>query len=274
VNAANKQPAASKCRINLNLTEGVLQKLTNYQTKLNMDYAEEQRSELEALEAIYPSEFTVLSENPNAFTIVTRTTEYEETGEGHTALLKFIMTPKYPEEVPQIEIVPEEEDDQTNLEPEESEDLLSVLAQNAEENTGMAMIFTLVSVALEWLNERHDSSVKEKEDEEERIRLQAEEEEQKRFEGTRVSIQTFIEWKTKFDEEMTTKKMKEENVKEKDTSNKKLTGKELFMRDKTLIDSDLTFDDGDDADAVPIDESLFEDLEDLDIGEEDDDDED
>lgn len=47
----------------------------------------------------------------------------------------------------------------------------------AEENTGMAMIFTLVSVALEWLNERWDSSVKEKEDEEEKRRLQDEEEE-------------------------------------------------------------------------------------------------
>jgi len=236
-----------------------------------MDYAEEQKSELEALEAIYPSEFAILSEDPIAFTIVTRTTEFEDTGEGHTALLKFIMTPKYPEEVPQIEIVPAEEDDETNLEPEECEDLLSVLTQNAEENTGMAMIFTLVSVAMEWLNERHDSCVKEKEDEEERKRLEEEEAEQKRFEGTRVSIQTFIEWKTKFDEEIMSKKMKEE-IKEKEAANRKLTGRELFMRDKTLIDSDLKFDEGDDADSVPIDESLFEDLEDLDIGDEDDED--
>jgi hypothetical protein len=238
-----------------------------------MDYAEEQRSELEALEAIYPSEFTILSEDPIAFTIVTKTTEFEDTGEGHTALLKFILTPKYPEEVPRIEVVPAEEDDQTNLEPEEIEDLLSVLSQQAEENTGMAMIFTLVSVTLEWLNERHDSSVKEKEDAEEMKRLQEEEEEQKRFDGTRVTIQTFIEWKTKFDEEMASKR-KELDSKEKDTSNKKLTGRELFMIDKTLNDSDLTFDDGDDADTVPIDESLFEDLEDLDIDDEDDEEDD
>lgn len=39
------------------------------------------------------------------------------------------------------------------------------------------MIFTLVSVALEWLNERWDSSVKEKEEADERKRLQEEEEE-------------------------------------------------------------------------------------------------
>jgi len=271
VNAANKQPAASKCRINLNLTEGVLQKLTNYQTKLKMDYAEEQRSELEALEAIYPSEFTILSESPITFTIVTKTAEFEDTGEGHSALLKFTLTPKYPEEVPKIEVVPAEEDDETNLEPEDSEDLLSVLAQQAEENTGMAMIFTLVSASIEWLNERWDSSIKEKEDEEEKKRLKEEEAEQKRFDGTRVTIQTFIEWKTKFDEEMAAKN-KELEAKEKDTSKVKLTGKELFLQDKTLNDSDLTFDEGDDADAVPIDESLFEDLEDLDIEEDDDED--
>lgn len=39
-------------------------------------------------------------------------------------------------------------------------------------------------------------------------------------------------------------KKKSLDTKDKDTSNKKLTGKELFMCDKTLNDSDLTFDDG------------------------------
>ncbi|CAL8125898.1 unnamed protein product [Orchesella dallaii] len=237
-----------------------------------MDYAEEQRSELEALEAIYPSEYTILSDDPISFTIITRTAEFEDTGEGFTALLKFTFTSKYPEEVPEMEVVPSEEDDLTNLEPEECEDLVQVLTEQAEENTGMAMIFTLVSAALEWLNERWDASLNEKEAAEERKRLQEEEEEQKRFEGTRVTIQTFIEWKTKFDAEMSILKRKEVDSKEKDTSNKKLTGRELFMCDKTLNDSDLTFDDGDDA--VPIDESLFEDMEDLDIGGDEEDDED
>lgn len=100
-------------------------------------------------------------------------------------------------------------------------------------------------------------------------------------------------------------KKKELETKEKDSSKIKLTGRELFMRDKTLNDSDLTFDEGKYSfestnklllnshtfsvfkcqeisitlpklsilgeDAVPIDESLFEDLEDLDINEEDED---
>lgn len=72
----------------------------------------------------------MLSDDPISFTIVTRTTEFEDTGEGYTALLKFTFTPKYPEEVPVIEVVPSEEDEeQTNLEEDECEDLSSYLTQ-------------------------------------------------------------------------------------------------------------------------------------------------
>lgn len=39
-------------------------------------------------------------------------------------------------------------------------------------------------------------------------------------------------------------KKKEFEIKEKETGTKKMTGKELFLCDKTLIDSDLTFDEG------------------------------
>ena len=44
------------------------------------DYGKEQRNELEALEAIYPDSFTVLSENPPNFTI-TVTSEAGENDE-------------------------------------------------------------------------------------------------------------------------------------------------------------------------------------------------
>lgn len=78
--------------------------------------------------------FAVLSEDPISFTIVAKTTDFEDTGEGYTALLKFTFTPKYPEEIPQIEIVPSEEDEeQTNLEPEECEDLCNHLTQQVVE---------------------------------------------------------------------------------------------------------------------------------------------
>jgi len=40
----------------------------------------------------------------------------------------------------------------------------------AEENTGMGMVFTLVSSALEWLNSKWEEMIKEKESIEERKR--------------------------------------------------------------------------------------------------------
>lgn len=64
---------------------------------------------------------------------------------------------------------------------------------------------------------------------------------QKRFEGTRVTVESFLSWKEKFDEEMGYTKRRELA----DREGKKLTGKELFMTDKTLDQSDLKFlDDG------------------------------
>lgn len=63
---------------------------------------------------------------------------------------------------------------------------------------------------------------------------------------------------------------------EKQSKNQKLTGRELFMHDKTLNDSDLKFLEaaGDSVESVKIDESLFQNLDDLEFGSDDDDDED
>jgi hypothetical protein len=239
-----------------------------------MDYAEEQQSEIEALESIYPNEFTLISSDPFVLTISVKSENFDD-GQGLNCLLKFTLPPKYPDEVPEIEIPTgdeEEEEELTNLEEEEVELLRERLVTEAEENTGMAMVFTLVSSALEWLNVRWDDKLKEEEEAKERKLREEEEAEQERFEGTRVTVQTFIAWKTAFNAEM--KKKKElEGEKEKEKSGK-LTGKELFLRDKTMIESDLQFEEEGDDDALPIDESLFEDLEDLDIEDEDDDEDD
>lgn len=61
---------------------------------------------------------------------------------------------------------------------------------------------------------------------------------QKKFEGTRVTVETFLVWKTKFDAELFALRSEKEREEEK---NKKLTGRELFQTDNTLIESDLTF---------------------------------
>lgn len=96
----------------------------------------------------------------------------------------------------------------------------------------------------------------------------------KRFEGTKVTVESFLKWKTAFDKEMN--ELKKQNL---DTTNKKTTGKQLFERDESLFTSDLQYMT---EEQVEVDESLFQDLDDLDLdddgeeyvpGEDDDDDE-
>jgi hypothetical protein len=77
-----------------------------------------------------------------------------------------------------------------------------------------------------------------------------------------VSVETFMVWRNDFEKEFG---IAEKKAKEAD-ANRKLTGRELFMRDQTLIDSDILFltAAGDSIENVKIDESLFQalDLED------------
>lgn len=90
---------------------------------------------------------------------------------------------------------------------------------------------------------------------------------QKKFEGTRVTVETFLKWRNEFELDIGIAEKRE-----KQTS-KKLTGRELFMRDNTLNESDLKFLEaaGESIENVKIDESLFQNLEDLEFGSDDDD---
>lgn len=60
---------------------------------------------------------------------------------------------------------------------------------------------------------------------------------QKRFEGTRVTVESFLAWKARFDAELGANKIQDREDKE----TRKLTGRELFLTDKTLNESDLKF---------------------------------
>ncbi|XP_076302721.1 RWD domain-containing protein 1-like [Lasioglossum baleicum] len=229
-----------------------------------MDYKDEQRNEIEALESIYCGEMEIVATEPfYIFVIPIKTEEYEPgTGNGLSCSLEFTYTEKYPDEPLLISI-----EDHENFEDGSHENLKKHLTEQMDENLGMVMVFTLVSAAQEWLNVQWDK-IKLLREENAAIKLKEEEEaERKKFEGTRVTVETFLSWKEKFDDEMGYTKKREMAERE----GKKLTGKELFMTDKTLDQSDLEFLNDD---SVKVDESLFQYLGDLDIYDEDEDDDD
>lgn len=220
-----------------------------------MDHKEEQNNEIEALDSIYCGEMEILTNEPfHVFVIPVKSDDYgDETEAGLSCRLKFEYTPSYPEELPLLDI-----EETVRLEESDEEQLTQHLKQQAEENLGMVMVFTLVSAAQEWLNIKSDE-IRRTAELKEQQRLQEEEEaEMKRFEGTRVTTETFIIWKQKFEQEMGI------NIKkEKDEKNRKLTGRELFMLDKSLNESDLKFlEEG--GESIKVNESLFQDIEELD----------
>lgn len=131
------------------------------------------------------------------------------------------------------------------------------------------MIFSLVSSAQEWLNQRWDDAKRQKEEEAERKKVEFEEAERKKFEGTRVTVETFLKWRNEFEQDMGIAARRE-----KISTGGKLTGKELFLTDVTLIESDIKFllEAGDSIENVKIDESLFQNIDDLELDDDDSDD--
>ena len=102
----------------------------------------------------------------------------------------------------------------------------------------MPVIFTLASDLSEKLSiQSQNRQIRQREDLERRQR-EEEEAEHKRFEGTRVTVESFIKWKVKFDAEQNELK---KAVKVDEAEQKKLTGRQLFEKDRSLYDSDIQF---------------------------------
>ncbi|KAL7289231.1 hypothetical protein TKK_0017169 [Trichogramma kaykai] len=227
-----------------------------------MNYEEEQSNELEALDSIYYGELEILGANPKKFTIPIKSEEFEpETNNGLGCRLEFTYTPKYPDDPVLVTI-----EDEENFREGDKDRLMEFLQEQIKDNLGTVVVFTLVSAAQEWLNVQWDQIKVDREEHAAKKLIEEEEAERKRFEGTRVTVETFLCWKEKFNEE--TGINKKRAIAEKE--GKKLTGKELFMTDKTLFNSDLKF--LEEGETVKVDESLFQNLDDLDLDDDDDDD--
>ncbi|XP_047127353.1 RWD domain-containing protein 1 isoform X1 [Hydra vulgaris] len=227
-----------------------------------MDHQDEQDIEIEALESIYSEELEIISRKPYVFLIRVKGSNADTRDEHKVTIsiqLQFNFVETYPETAPLIQV--------TNCSDEMSEErinsLQAFLEKKAEENLGAVMIFTLVSEAQERLLDFIQDIKKDIQLEKDRIALEQERLDEIKYKGTPVTMENFLAWKIQFDEEMRIIGKRKTELLEK---NRKLTGKQLFERDSSLIDSDILFinDQG-----IKVDESLFQDLDDLELEDED-----
>lgn len=154
----------------------------------------------------------------------------------------------YPDDAPYLTIdttLPEKDEEGPAPEDLTSEDkdvLLQSLSDTAQESLGMAMIFTLASALKEQAEALLAARQERREQEARRAQQEVERQEQKKFEGTKVTPESFAAWQAKFKLEMRRKELEAEELALKragpNAPAKKLTGRQLFEGDKTLATSD------------------------------------
>ncbi|EAW10639.1 RWD domain-containing protein [Aspergillus clavatus NRRL 1] len=222
---------------------------------------EEQIEEREVLDSIFPDEITDVSDTSYRISITLDTPEndvQEEDAEQPVLILQVSYPPEYPDVAPDLDIsAPPNAPKHPRLDiQEDRERLLEALQPTIEENLGMAMVFTLVSTLKDsaelLMSERANAVQAEKEME----AAKAEEEENRKFQGTAVTPQTFMEWREKFRKEMEGREQKEREEKEAEEKKfkkitakeeKKLTGRQLWERG---LAGKVDYDE-DDEDAIP-----------------------
>ncbi|PSR99371.1 RWD domain-domain-containing protein [Coniella lustricola] len=222
---------------------------------------EDQIEEREVLDSIFPDEITDIS--PSEFRIrITLDIEDDEPENPQPTMVLTVRYPDdYPDKAPNLDLSALE-DGGGEKHPlfnvaEDKTALLATLDPVIEENMGMAMVFTLVTTLKEEAEQlvarrRADIAAAHQE-----VLLAAEREENKKFHGTMVSRETFLQWRDGFMREMEEERMREEE--ERAAEMKKARIKDpAKMSGRQLWESGLAkgeeIEEGEDDAAAPIDE--------------------
>ncbi|KIW67428.1 hypothetical protein PV04_06685 [Phialophora macrospora] len=203
---------------------------------------EEQKEEREVLDSIFPDEITDLSDNAYRISI---TLDIPDDGHGEDTeppvlWLSVTYPDAYPDVGPHLDISsPPNAPKHPQLDVgEDKAQLLDALQPTIEDNLGMAMVFTLVTTLKEVAEVLISDRIRQAEEAREILVREKEEEENRKFHGTLVNRERFLEWREKFRREMEEKERKareEEEVEEKKkrggkVEEKRLTGKQLWER--------------------------------------------
>lgn len=174
------------------------------------DYVLEQEMEIEALEAILMDDFkelhtgeSGLSTSRRCFQIAISPQEEEEADEQINSSVRlaliFSHTEKYPDEPPLLDVK-----SLKGIQPGDLRTLREKLEQEATENLGMAMIFTLVTSAKEWLSELFAKDA----DDEFAGQAEVAKDEIVVPHGEPVTIETFLAWRERFEAELALERAK------------------------------------------------------------------
>eukprot|EP00262_Sarcandra_glabra_P008197 TRINITY_DN21512_c0_g1_i1.p1 TRINITY_DN21512_c0_g1~~TRINITY_DN21512_c0_g1_i1.p1 ORF type:complete len:254 (-),score=61.88 TRINITY_DN21512_c0_g1_i1:205-966(-) len=231
------------------------------------DYAQDQEMEIEALQAILmddikeidPSESGLRTDN-RCFEITLSPQDDDVDESTYTPVqlaLIFSHTEKYPDESPLLNV-----QSLRGIKPEDIKVLKGKLEQEASENLGMAMIYTLVTSAKEWLSETfgHDAGIEDTEENDtpkDDIIIPH---------GEPVTVETFIAWRERFEAELALQRAKlmpeSALVVPKE---KKLTGRQWFESGRAVAKGAAPVTEGseeEDEEDIEFDDDDFEDDED------------
>lgn len=163
-----------------------------------------------------------------------------EASEPPTILLNVTYPEAYPDVAPHLDITAPPnapKHPQLDISVDKAQ-LLDALQPTIEDSLGMAMVFTLVTTLKEAAEVLISDRIRQAEEVKEIELRKKEEVENRKFHGTLVTRERFLEWREKFRKEMAEKERKqreEEEAEEKKkrgikVEEKKLTGRQLWER--------------------------------------------
>eukprot|EP00045_Choanoeca_perplexa_P002166 m.23275 g.23275 ORF g.23275 m.23275 type:complete len:242 (-) comp11360_c0_seq1:1043-1768(-) len=233
-----------------------------------MSAKEEQKEELESLVAIFADEVEVLTEDPCNFNVFITSEESPDPDDENVQsklTLNITYTETYPEEAPEWKLI-----EPVDVDDDIVQGCTPFIEETIEENMGMAMVFAIVNVVKEHLDDanakRRDEIVEQREaakEEEQRLEME------RLTAGTLLTPETFHEWNTAFIAEQRIIQAQERAAKTAASKDLKLTGKELFL--KFAAENMAAGDDEEGgpepvaAEGIAIDQGMFAGLEDIDF---------